>query len=213
MGKKLLIESQFFPPIRTFVDLINCSELILEGHENYQKRSFRNRAYISTSQGRKVLSVPLSKGKNNQLPIQHVIISHDEPWQRDMRETIHTAYHNAPYYMFYGDELNELISQKNKSLWKLNLDILHWCLTIMDITIEVSSTASYIKTYPNEYKDMRGRLTPTAKFWSVRSHTAYRQVHEEQTGFLPHLSVIDLIMCLGPESITYLRQEAAQKDD
>ncbi len=83
-----------------------------------------------------------------------------------------------------------------------------------------------------ESVDMRGRILPKggtvilsggaggdvgpgelfASAWAAagagaldRPMIKYRQVFEERTGFIPHLSILDLLFCEGKEAIRYIR--------
>ena len=96
----LLIEAQYLPSIQFFSKLTRFSTLLLEAHENYQKGSYRNRCHIAGANGLMRLSIPLRKGKNEQLPIQKTLISYDEPWITQHWQSIRSAYGNAPFFPY-----------------------------------------------------------------------------------------------------------------
>lgn len=70
----LLLETQVFPTIAFFKHALD-KKIIIEAHEHYQKRSWRNRYYIGSNQGAVSMSIPLNK-ENKSMPIQEVNISH-----------------------------------------------------------------------------------------------------------------------------------------
>ena len=56
-----------------------------------------------------------------------------------------------------------------------------------------------------EWTDARG----LANKWpsdSLESIPAYQQVFEERTGFMPQLSILDLLFCTGPQALDYLKK-------
>ncbi|MFK7980892.1 MAG: WbqC family protein, partial [Saprospiraceae bacterium] len=77
----ILIELHYFPSIQYFSKFFLHPSVVLEQHENYIKRSFRNRTHIASANGQLRLSIPLEKGKNQQQSIKEVRISYDEHWQ------------------------------------------------------------------------------------------------------------------------------------
>jgi hypothetical protein len=66
---------------------------------------------------------------------------------------------------------------------------------------------------PDRVTDWRGKILPKhlAGGWpgryraSERFRTTIRQVFEERIGFIPNLSVLDLLFCEGKQAIRYLR--------
>ncbi|MFT4565424.1 MAG: hypothetical protein ACI9FN_000377, partial [Saprospiraceae bacterium] len=59
-----LIESQCLAPVPTYQILRHKDNAIIEVHENYQKRSFRNRFIVAGPNGIEGFTIPLMKGKN-----------------------------------------------------------------------------------------------------------------------------------------------------
>ena len=88
----LLIESQYFPSIYFYKTLTEGKILQIERYEHYQKVSFRNRCYIAGPNGIILLSVPLSKGKNQRTVMKDVRISNEENWQALHWKTLTSAY-------------------------------------------------------------------------------------------------------------------------
>ena len=203
MPKPLVVETQCLPPTVFFRELSLSPIVILEKHENYQKRSFRNRVYIAGPNGRQLLSVPLVNGKNQQLAIHKVIISYDEDWSTQWFSHIKNAYSNAPYYLYYIDGVREILTQNYHYLWDFNIAFLNWSLSALKMDVIAKETTQYQKKIGNGSIDLRNRFNPTSLFWQHQS-PYYCQVFEEKYDFLNNLSVLDLIMCTGPEAKNYL---------
>ncbi|PSL32138.1 WbqC family protein [Chitinophaga ginsengisoli] len=202
----LLIESQYFPNISFYKTLINHDILLIERYEHYQKVSFRNRCYIAGPNGSILLSVPLARGKNQRTVMKDVRISNDEKWQALHWKTLVSAYRRSPWFEYYEDELGRLFTREVTYLLDWNLMCLEWANKIIGITTPVIFTDEYHKIYEagKDITDARDTMQPSPK--EVDEDTVrYTQVFQERTGFLPDMSILDLIFCEGKRSIELLR--------
>jgi len=214
--KAILIELQYLPPIRYFATLFSFEKIIIEQHEHYVKRSYRNRCHIATANGIQRLSIPLKKGKNEQQPIREVRISYDENWQKNHWSAICTAYSNAPYFEHYEDIFQPFFSRKFEFLFDLNVELLQTTLEILDIRKCLEHSAIYEKNVPPLVLDCRNEIVPRSGnkleapgFKAVK----YSQVFEEKNGFIPNLSILDLIFCTGPQASFYIERVRHQMPD
>ena len=202
----ILIESMFCPPVSVVAAMAHNNTVVLEAHENYQKRSFRNRMYIKTAQGPELFSIPLQKGKNQQCKIGDVIISQDDNWILHLSKVMRTNYGSAPYYQDYIHDLIDVVSKSPGSLLELNNSVLSWILDTIGISVDIQQSLTYKKAVDEEDIDMRNKFVPSDAYFSSQDHIIYPQVHEERYPFCGGLSVIDLLFSCGPESIVYLKQ-------
>ncbi|HMO39672.1 MAG TPA: WbqC family protein [Saprospiraceae bacterium] len=208
MSKHLLIELQYLPPVQYFASLARAPVVLLEAHEHYQKASYRNRAHIAGANGVLRLSVPLEKGKNEQQPIREVRIAHHERWQALHWESIRSAYGNAPFFLHYADVLAPFYQQKYTWLWDWNFDLLQLLLSACQLQIEVQLSDAYYSTPPPHLLDLRNAIHPKTQRQQPEpafKPTRYPQVFEEKQGFLPNLSILDLLFCTGPETAPILK--------
>jgi len=203
----ILHESQLFATTTLFPVYLAADEILIERREHYQKRSPRNRYNILTSQGVKTLSIPLSKGKNQQMPIIDVKISYDENWIKNHLETIRSSYGKSPFFDFYFQDIERTFKNRYTYLYDLNMDILVLMLKALKIKAKLSETMLYSTDYSKHAKliDFRERTENFNKKISPQL-LAYPQVWESHTGFTPCLSIIDLLLCMGPEAESYLRK-------
>lgn len=200
----LLIETMCLPPIPVMHAIVRHSEVILEAHEHYQKRSFRNRVYTVGPQGVEHFSIPLQKGKNQQQNIRDCTISYSENWPLKFSRQIRTNYGSAPYFAYYIDELEEIIFNKWDRIWDLNLALIHWIQRCLQVTFTLSSTEQYETNVSNTISDYRGAFKPDKAFLNRPALIHYEQVFSDKHGYVANLSVLDLIMCCGPESSAIL---------
>lgn len=203
-NKTLLVESQYFPPISFYKTLIEADILKIERYEHYQKVSYRNRCYIAGPNGVILLSVPLTKGKNQRTIMKDVRISHEEKWQALHWKTLTSAYRRSPWFEYFEDGLASLYERKFDFLLDWNMACLEWAETVLGLEKPVSYTESFRKSYdPAEgILDLRDALAPGK---SAGELPEYTQVFGERTGFVPGLSILDLIFCEGKRALELLK--------
>lgn len=200
----LLIESQYFPAISFYKTLVNHDTLLIEKYEHYQKVSFRNRCYIAGPNGRIILSVPLTKGKNQRTVMKDVRISNEEKWQGQHWKTLVSAYRRSPWFEYYEEELGELYGRPFEFLLDWNLACLEWANRVIGLTAPaITFTTEYKKEYEPGITDMRDRMVPGEE--KEEAGGEYTQVFQDRTGFLQDLSILDLIFCEGKRSVELLK--------
>lgn len=194
----LLHETQFFGPIATFSHYIGCDTICIEQWEHFQKRSYRNRIEILTPNGPLALSIPLCKGKNNQQLITDVKIAYEDPWIPKFLLAIRSAYGKAPYFEFYYDDIEAIMQRRYHYLFDLNQHVLLWLIKKIKLTCEITSTNTYKKdvTDAQDYRSF-----PWKK---MAIGLSYTQIWSSKFDFIPNLSILDLLFCLGPETAAYL---------
>ena len=203
MSQTIVIETQFFPPVYALSAIAKADTCLIETHENYQKRSFRNRCQLLGPNGITQISVPLAKGKHEQQSIQKVSISYDMPWHKTFIKLCQSHYGRSPYFDHVCEQLERLLLQKFELLVDLNHAIMSWIVTFMEIETELRTTSSYYEIYPEDnIWDMRSSIT--AKNYRSYKTVAYPQIFEERHGFINNVSILDLLFCMGKESIYYL---------
>ena len=141
--------SLLFPPISFFSQALNTKEITIDVHENYQKRSFRNKYLILSSNGILPLSVPLSKGKNQQQKIKDVTISYAENWIKIHLDALKSAYGKSPYFEHYYPTYIQLLNKKFATLNELNNAALRLILSQLksDIFIKEIKFSAFPRLY------------------------------------------------------------------
>ncbi len=193
-----IIETQYFPPISAMT-IFMAQNARIEVHENYQKRSFRNKCYVCSPEGLLSLTVPLKKGKNNKLPITNVQIAYEEDWVTHHLRTLKNFYENAPYYEYYYPEIASILNRKYDHLWDLNFELLQWIFSKMNSPLP-DTTEAYSREVEEDYRD---RFGPKGELKSS-CYCYYPQVYEAEMGFQCGASVLDLLMNMGSDSKAFI---------
>lgn len=197
----LLIESQYFPNLTYYKTLINLDILLIERYEHYQKLSFRNRCYIAGPNGRILLSVPLARGKNQRTVMKDVRISNEEKWQGQHWKTLVSAYRRSPWFEYHEESLGKLYEQPAEFLLDWNMACFEWANNVIGLSHPVAFTEAYNKDPETGITDLRDTMSPS----EAGNGPVYTQVFQERVGFLPNLSILDLIFCEGRRSLELLK--------
>lgn len=207
MNKTLLIESHYLPSLEYFCALLPCDEIILEACEFFPKQTYRNRCYINTAHGTKILTVPLAERRGKMLT-QHVRVEAGKQWRNSHWRTIESAYRKAPYYDFYADGLKEILFGGHEYLFELNRDLLSFCLRQMGSQKKISASVTYEKEPGENIIDLRSVIIDKKPFvlrGLYRPHPYYQVFGNE---FAPGLSIVDLLLAEGPGSLAVIRASA-----
>lgn len=199
---KPLISTAYLPTVRYMSVLAKYGAATIEQYETFPKQTFRNRTTIATGNGLMMLNVPVSRPSGNHSTTAEMVVSYHEPWNIRHWRAIASAYNAAPYFLYYKDELEEILMHRYEHLLQLNEALLYYLLKKLKITCQLEYTQSFIKEAAS-YIDLRENLTAKKDDPSI-TYPPYSQVFESRHGFLPNLSVIDLLFNLGPEAKSYL---------
>ncbi|MFB6356667.1 MAG: WbqC family protein [bacterium] len=231
-------QPNFLPYAGFFHKMMNCDRFVLvDNVEFVGKGEFgwihRNKIRIH-NKDEHWLTVPvLQKGRYHQ-DINEVEINNDEPWRRKHWKAIYLNYKDAPYFDNYADELEQIYEQEWEKLVNLNIRLLKWarnCLNI-DVPMTVSSdegiTGESTQLVINLTKDlggdrylsgMHGRDYLDRELIEQSDVTVEFQDYEpveypqQQDGFVPYLSIVDILFNCGPDSRDVIEEGGSITDE
>lgn len=203
----LLTELQYLGTVDYYALMLKHGDVIFEEHENYTKRTYRNRCHILGANGVLKLSIPLEKGKNQQQSIRDTRIAYQNHWNRQHWRSIKSAYGNAPFFEFYADELKAIFESQTPTLFDFNLKLTELIIELLQLEINYSFSETYQKTPSEDLFDARNIFLPTKSHpIDLVESVTYPQVFEEKFDFEPHLSILDLMFCQGNSSYQILEE-------
>ena len=94
-----------------------------------------------------------------------------------------------------------MILENHEFLLDLNTSLTEVLLKLTGIEKYVSYTTSFMPPGATE-NDFRYKITPKKK--STFPSKEYIQVFNTNSGFIPGLSIIDLVFNIGPEAVNYI---------
>lgn len=202
----ILLHPAYFGPISQFVALIKADSVLFENEDNYQKQTYRNRMYIYGANGKLLLNIPIKHtgDKSNHQKYREVRVENDFPWQDQHWKSLQSAYRTSPFFEFYEDDFMPLYMKKYEYLMDFNYDCLELALECLQTGREFSKTSEYLKS-PEGVQDARPLINAKSRFTGEPEQ--YPQVFQPKLGFLPNLSIVDLIFNEGPNALNYLENQ------
>ena len=201
---QILLHPTYFPSIVQMAAIVQADEVVFEVHDNYQKQTYRNRAYIATSTGKLLLNIPIKHSKDGtRLKYSDVRTEDSFPWQSQHWKSLQTAYRTSPYFEFYEDELEPLFTSEATQLMAHNFEVFNLLCELLGFEIDYTKSTEYFRE-PAQ-KDLR--FLANVKLETALELTPYTQVFGTNHGFLPNVSVLDLLFNEGPNALHYLESQ------
>lgn len=197
MAVKLLISTAYLPPVEYFSLISDAEEILVEKEENYIKQSYRNRCYILSAHGPQLLSVPVYLGSVHKTLIKDIRIDYSKRWQQVHLRAMTASYNSSPYFEFYFESIEKIISENHEFLIDLNMALTEKILQILKIKKSISWSSVFEPINNNTY-DFRYKITPKKESSYIQK--PYIQVFDTGNGFVPNLSIVDLIFNMGPDA-------------
>jgi len=210
-----LLQTAYFGPVQWYQKLYRYDHVLIEQHDSYQKQTYRNRCVIATANGMQTLTVPtVSSGSSagEKCLVKDLRISDHNQWRRVHWNALQSAYSESPFFEYYADDIRPFFEKKYEFLIDFNETIRQTICELLDIHPHVAYTSSFLPPFTTPDGSPSGSLAdfrsvihakhpePDADFKPKR----YWQVFQHKHGFLPNLSILDLLFCMGPESVFYL---------
>jgi len=177
--------------------------VIIESHEYFVKQTIRNRCHILSPNGMQTLIVPVAHQNRYRTPMKDVRIANENPWQRQHWRSLTSAYQRSAFFEFYEDELSPLYEHKFDFLLDFNMKVLQFLLEQLQIQTLISHTDKYEVPVENSQSDFRMMCNNGLPMNPV-GVKSYPQVFSYKEGFVPGLSVADLLFNMGPASLEYI---------
>ncbi|MBQ8656884.1 MAG: WbqC family protein [Prevotella sp.] len=223
-GGEALLSTTYFGPVQWYQKLCRHERIVLEACESFTKQTYRNRCIIATTNGLQALTVPVEhclsryevrgtsyENTSNPEPrIKDIRISNHGSWRHQHWNALQSAYSESPFFEYYADDLRPFFERDYEFLYDLNLDIMQKMCELLDIHPAVEESQEWTEApqsspFGDAPHDFRTAIspkhpTPDTDF----TPRPYWQVFQHKHGFLPNLSILDLLFCKGPEAIFWL---------
>jgi hypothetical protein len=193
----------YFSPISQYAAFVHTKEIVFEMDDNFQKQSYRNRCYIFNTNGRQLLNIPVKHTSTSERKkTKDTLLENVTPWQDQHFKSLKTAYRNSPFFEFYVDDLAPIFEKKYTYLQDVNIDTFLFVSEALQIHSDFKKTTSYI--LESENNDFRNLAS--AKVQPKKVMEPYIQMFDDKHGFIPNLSILDLLFMEGPNAISFLKK-------
>lgn len=205
MNTAVYLSTAYLGPVSYYCQLFRYPQVWMERHEHYLKQTYRSRCLIAAPDGRQALTIPIVRDDPSHSEVKDIRISSHGNWQHLHWQALTTAYQNSPFFEYYADDLRLFYEKPFEFLFDFNESLRETICRLLDLSPEVRFTDEYCAS-PADADDYRQAISPKQKEGTPLFRPCrYYQVFENRFGFLPDLSIADLLFNMGPESPIVLR--------
>lgn len=219
-------QPQYLPWLGYFDKIDRADAFVLLDNVQFKKNEWQNRNRIKTSQGWQWLTVPVQYKYPQR--INEVRINPNTRWQHKHKQAISTHYGKAPCFAHLESSIEELWDRNWEMISVLNIETVRKLVDLIGIGTPIY-VASELENFPDDPDE---RLIAIARYFGAKrylagagargymkmdkysnngievefqnfEHPIYDQLYGD---FIPNLSVIDLLMNHGENSLNILRK-------
>jgi hypothetical protein len=226
-GKRAAILQSNYIPWKGYFDLIGLvDEFVLFDDAQYTKNDWRNRNRIKTQQGVAWLTIPVEHSGRFGQRIDEVRVAGDR-WRLKHWRSIVQSYGSAPFFAAYRDRIEELYNEPAERLSDVNRRFIEGLCDLLGVRTRIS--------WSTEYPSVDGKTErlvaicqslgasiylsgPAAREYldetlfvaagisvEYMDYSGYREYPQLYPPFDHKVSVVDLLLAVGPEAHRYLK--------
>jgi len=218
-----LLSAFYFGSVEHYRILAQHARVFVDLGEHYERQSYRTRTSIVGPNGKQDLTVQIARRSGEKMPMNSVGLSYIETWPQQHMHAIRSAYGNTPWFIHYINAIEAVLLKKYDRLVDLDLATMQLGLKWLGLKTEVVVSEEYVvpsllsdvlsgpatevgrlgqETSDNQQLlDLRTSLHPKEPLLPEFTSTPpYTQIFADRHGFVPRMSVIDLVMNAGPEA-------------
>ena len=203
------LSSAYLAPVEYYAKLTAYKQVRTEQYDHYMKQTYRNRCTIAAPDGPLALTVPIVKPDTPKAFTKDIRISDHGNWRHLHWNALESAYNHTPFFEYYKDDFRPFYEQKYTFLMDFNEGLQQLVCSLIGIHPNVTRTTAYKTEFAPDEDDYRERIHPKKDCRTEDpdfSPPVYYQVFQDRLGFLPNLSIADLLFNMGPESLLILKK-------
>ena len=186
-----------YMPSVEYVARLLREESVVDLGEHYIKRSQRNRAQILSANGVMSLTVNVENANRPRQRITDVRIDYSKRWQHQHWVSIMSAYKSSPYFDHYAHLLEPFYKREWRYLVDYNMEYLSTLLRLLGVEDKVNISEKYVAAREGDV-DLRPKHNEGSTFVAE----PYFQVFSDRMSFVANLSILDLLLCEGPQAVS-----------
>ena len=207
---KVIAHPLYLAAVPFYARLYASESLIVDDVAPFVKQTFRNRTVIATESGTQSLTIPVVHD-GGKVAMRDVRISEHGNWRHQHWNAIVSAYRKSPFFDYYADDFAHFYEERDGFLIDFNL-------RLHGVVSELLGLERKMGFLSDEAFDVAGavdlrRIAEPKALQTVDGVVAqpYYQVFARRNGFVPSLSILDLLFNMGPEGLLVLRDSVCEK--
>lgn len=201
-NKPIIMGSMAAGSVRCYAAMLQAGKVIVDPDERHLPlRHSHHRYLVEGPNGVQRLTIAL-EGRTNAMPVamKDVRISEHGNWRHLHWGALYSAYGKSPYFDYIADDLQAIIAGNQTSLLEFNTQLQNLIIDFLDLPIEIETHSIDADTLASA-TDLRGKIAGKKPDTLPITDVPYYQVWATRHGFQPGLSILDLLMNTGRESI------------
>ena len=205
--ESVLTHPLYLAPVPLYVHLYAADRFVIDDVSPFVKQTYRSRAAIASESGAQQLTIPVVHD-GGRVAMRDVRISEHGNWRHQHWNAIVSAYRKSPFFEYYADDFAHFYEEKDGFLMDFNLRLHGVVSELLGIERGVEFLSAR-DVDAAAVSDLRNIAEPKV-LASMRGvgELPYYQVFAQRNGFIPSLSVVDLLYNTGPEGLLLLRDSA-----
>lgn len=213
MEASIYLSSAYLAPVQYYTKLYAYPHVYVEQYDNYMKQTYRNRCIIAAADGPLALTIPTERTDALKCLMKDVRISDHGKWRHLHWTAIESAYRTSPFFDYYRDDFQPFYEKKYEFLYDFNEQLCALICQLINFCPDIHRTEDYKQSFLSDEYDYREMIHPKKDYQTDNEFEpkTYYQVFDTRHGFLPNLSIIDLLFNMGSESLLVLRDSVKAK--
>ena len=184
-------------------------DVVIDRYCRYDKRrKLMHRYDIADVNGRLTLTVPITKPRIGATWNEAGVSAHGG-WWNIHKVALWSAYGRTPFFEYYIDEFMPYLQPRDGSQPESLMDLNTGIDTVIRRILGIDSNVRYNLT-DKEKELLKNEdasiIDHRASNFDLEKWVEYYQVRATQQGFIPNLTILDLIFNMGPESPLVLKK-------
>ena len=207
---KILTHPLYLAAVPLYARLYASESIVFDDTAPFVKQTYRSRAVIATENGAQSLTIPVVHD-GGKVAMRDVRISEHGNWRHQHWNAILSAYRKSPFFDYYADDFAHFYEERDGFLMDFNL-------RLHGVVSELLGLERNVGFLSDEAFDVTAavdlrRIAEPRALDSVDGivQQPYYQVFAQRNGFIPSLSILDLLFNMGPEGLLVLRDSVRAK--
>jgi len=217
-------QPNYFPYLGFFHKLSLADTLVVLDDTQFQFDYTNRNKILKTDGDWTRISIPIKKHQKF-FSIKDVEIDNTKNWREENLNLLFDCYENSKFFYLYKNYFEEIFKKEWKYLFDINFDIIKKCLEWLDIKIDLIKESELNVNGKNSEKLLNickklnadkyvsgpgGKNYLDENLFSKNNiRLEYQNFHnnlynQNSEIFVPNLSIVDLLVNLGPDSKTFL---------
>jgi hypothetical protein len=207
---KIITHPLYLAAVPFYARLYASESMVFDDIAPFVKQTFRNRAVIATENGTLSLTIPVVHD-GGKVAMRDVRMSEHGNWRHQHWNAIVSAYRKSPFFDYYADDFAHFYEERDGFLMDFNLRLHGVVSELLGLERKVGLLSDEAFDAA-DVVDLRRIAEPRAlETVEGVALQPYYQVFALRNGFIPSLSILDLLFNMGPEGLVVLRDSACIK--